>query len=88
MPELSRFYGIIIKMIYLATETHHKPHVHAYYGEYAASIAVDGELVAGPLPVKQLRLVQPCLVLHEDQVYPAWNRAVAGKSFERIAPLS
>ncbi len=30
MPELSRFYGLIIKMIYLDSEQHHKPHVHVY----------------------------------------------------------
>ena len=88
MPELSRFYGLVIKMIYLDNEQHHKPHVHVYYGEYSASVGVDGELLAGSLPVKQLKLVQAWLVLHEDEVYAAWNKAVAGKPIEKIDPLS
>lgn len=88
MPELSRFYGLVIKMLYLDDEQHHKPHVHVYYGEYEASVGIDGELLAGSLPVRQLRLVQAWLVLHEDEAYAAWNKAVAGKPFEKIAPLS
>ena len=88
MPELSRFYGIIVKMLYLDSGQHSKPHVHVYYGDFEASIGIDGELLAGSLPVKQLRLVQAWLVLHEDEAYAAWNNAVAGKSFSRIKPLS
>lgn len=42
MPELSRFAGIIIKMLYNDSVQHHKPHVHVYYGEYEASIGIDG----------------------------------------------
>lgn len=34
MPELSRFAGIIIKMLFNDTAQHNKPHVHVYYGEY------------------------------------------------------
>ena len=88
MPELSRFYGVIIKMMFMDDEQHHKPHVHVYYGEYEASVGIDGELLAGALPVKQLRLVQAWLVLHEDEAYNAWNKAVAGEPFDKIAPLS
>ncbi len=36
MPEISRFYGIIIKMLYSDDDKHSKPHVHVYYGEYEA----------------------------------------------------
>lgn len=88
MPELSRFLGIVIKMIYLDDEKHHKPHVHVYYGEYRASVAIDGELLAGSLPVKQLRMVSGWMALHEEELYRAWNLAVAGKHFNRIDPLS
>ena len=44
MLEISRFQGMIIKLIYLDSEKHHKPHVHVYYGEYEASVGIDGEL--------------------------------------------
>lgn len=59
MPELSRFYGIVVKMLYLDDEKHHKPHVHVYYGEYEASVGIDGELLAGSLPVKQFERIAP-----------------------------
>ena len=36
---------------------HNKPHVHVYYGEYEAAVAIDGELLAGSLPRKQLKIV-------------------------------
>ena len=45
MPELSRFQWMIIKLLYLDEEKHHKPHIHIYYGEYEASIGLDGELL-------------------------------------------
>lgn len=88
MPELTRFYGIVIKLIYMDEGQHHKPHIHVYYGEYTASVGIDGELLAGSLPIKQLRLVQAWLILHEDEVYAAWNNAVRGEVFRKIAPLS
>lgn len=88
MPELSRFFGIVIKLLYRDNSQHHKPHVHVYFGEFEASIGVDGTLLAGALPVKQLKLVQAWLVIHEEEVYGAWNNAVAGKPFQRISPLS
>lgn len=87
MPELSRFAGIIIKMLYNDTIQHNKPHVHVFYGEYQASIGIDGELLAGSLPVKQLRLVNGWLALHEEEAYAAWNKAVRGEAFEKIKPL-
>ena len=87
MPELSRFGGIIIKLLYNDTVQHNKPHVHVYYGEYQASIGVDGELLAGALPVKQLKMVVGWLALHEEEAYAAWNLAVSGEHFEKIPPL-
>lgn len=45
MPELCRFYNIVIKMIFSDTDKHHKPHFHVYYNEYEASVGVDGELM-------------------------------------------
>ena len=58
MPELCRFYNIVIKMLYSDNSQHNKPHFHVYYAEFEASVGVDGELLAGSLPVKQLKLVQ------------------------------
>ena len=88
MPELSRFLGIVVKMVFFDDEQHHKPHVHVYYGEYEASVGIDGELLAGSLPVKQMKLVEAWLVLHEAELYEAWNNAVSGKPLGKIDPLS
>lgn len=87
MPELSRFQGMIIKLIFLDNEKHHKPHVHVYYGEYEASVGIDGELLSGSLPVKKLKLLQAWMILHEDELYKAWNNAVQGLPFTNIKPL-
>lgn len=87
MPELCRFYNIIIKMLYNDTGQHNKPHFHVFYAEYEASIGIDGELLAGSLPIKQLKLVQAWTILHEEELYEAWNNAVKQKPFKKIEPL-
>ena len=58
-----------------------------YYNGYKASIGIDGELLAGSLPVKQLKLVQAWAAIHEDELYAAWNNAVRNIPFEKIKPL-
>jgi hypothetical protein len=88
MPEIARFYGIVISLLYADDSKHHKPHVHAVYGEYEASIGIDGELLAGSLPVKQLKLVEAWLAIHEDELYAAWNKAVRKEAIGKINPLN
>ncbi len=87
MPELSRFYGIIIKMYFNDVQQHHKPHIHAFYGDYEAVIAVDGELLAGSIPTKQLKIINAWLAINENEVYRAWNLAVRSEHFDKIKPL-
>lgn len=88
MPELSRFYGIIVKLIYKDNEQHHKPHVHVKYGDFKASVALDGEILAGSLPLKQYRMLLAWIAIHENELYEAWNKAVSGEPFGKINPLS
>ncbi len=87
MPELSRFAGIIIYMLFRDIGQHSKPHVHVYYGEYEAVIGIDGELLAGALPRRQLRMVVGWLAYHEEEAYAAWNQAVQGEHFQKIPPM-
>lgn len=87
MPELCRFYNIIIKMLFSDNTQHNKPHIHVYYNEYEASIGLDGELLAGSIPVSQLKLVQAWIILHEEELYAAWNNAVRNIPFNKIEPL-
>ena len=71
-------------MMFFDTGKHNKPHVHVSYGEYEAVLAIDGELLAGSLPVKQMKMVTRWLGIHEDEAYKAWNLAVQGKNFDKI----
>ena len=71
----------------IKTYPYHRPHFHVYYEEYEASVGVDGELLAGKLPVKQLKLVQAWAAIHEDELYAAWNNAVRNIPFGKIEPL-
>ena len=87
MPELSRFHSIIIKMLYKDIQHHNKPHFHVIFDDYKASVGIDGEILAGSLPIKQLKLVQAWAVLHEEELYAAWNNAVQGETPQKIKPL-
>ena len=87
MPELSRFEGMVIYLLFKDTQQHYKPHVHVYYGEYEAAVALDGEVLVGSLPSRQYKMVSGWLALHEEEAYKAWNLAVQGIHFEKIEPL-
>ncbi|MHB1266144.1 MAG: DUF4160 domain-containing protein [Acidithiobacillus ferriphilus] len=45
MPEISRFYGIVLAMFW---RDHLPPHFHAYYAGHEAEIGLDGTLLAVP----------------------------------------
>ncbi len=55
-------------MLYRDYGKHNKPHIHAYYGEYEASVSIDGELLAGSFPSRQLaEILSGWLALHEEE---------------------
>ena len=88
MPIISMFYGIIIRLYLLDNKHHSLPHIHAKYAEFEASIAIaDGEILAGDLPRKQLRLVQAWIELRRDELTADWDLAVSGENPYKIAPL-
>lgn len=49
MPELSRFEGMVIKMLFNDTVQHNKPHVHVTYGEYRASVLLISQFVTNQI---------------------------------------
>jgi hypothetical protein len=58
MPELCRFFGIIIRMYMEVGVQHQLPHFHAYYQSEAAVFGLDPiELIAGSQPRRQQRLI-------------------------------
>ena len=88
MPTISMFYGIIIRMYLIDNQHHNIPHIHAKYAEFEVSISIkSGEILAGELPRKQLRLVQAWMELHYDELMADWELAIGGELPYKIAPL-
>ena len=87
MPEICRVGGMVIVMLLKDIQHHNKPHIHVYYGDYEASIGLDGEMLAGSLPAKQFKIVVGWILFHEEELYKAWNLAVQGEHFDKIKPL-
>lgn len=88
MPVICMFYGIFVMIQFEANLSHHSPHIHARFAEFAASIAIeDGRVLAGSLPSKQLKLVQAWMELHNEELLADWQLAVTGQRPFRIAPL-
>jgi len=85
MPQVSRFFGIIISMFY---DEHNPPHFHAAYGEYRAEIGIiDLTLLVGKLPSRVLGLVIEWASLHQVELLENWNHIENGEPIEKIAPL-
>ena len=88
MPELSRFYGIVIRMYLEAGGPHHLAHFHAYYEDDVAVFGLDPiERLAGRLPRRQRRLVEAWAELHQQELIADWQRLQGGQVPLPIAPL-
>jgi hypothetical protein len=84
MPEISRFYGIVITLNY---NDHSPPHFHARYGEDQATMTVDGRVLAGRLPPRALALVRTWAIDHRSELLADWELARAQLPLVPIAPL-
>jgi hypothetical protein len=88
MPEISRFFGIIIRMFAEPSAQHHRPHFHAYYQDSAAVFAVDSvEMIGGELPQRQRRLVEAWAEIHRSELLDDWRRLRSGRRPLKIEPL-
>jgi len=88
MPEISRFFGIIIRMFVEAGGVHHTPHFHAYYQDHVGIFGIEPiELIAGELPRRQRRLVEAWAELHQAELIEDWNTLQEGRSPQPIEPL-
>ncbi len=87
MPEISRFYGIIITMYY-EYGRHQRPHFHTRYGVYRASFTINyPELLAGSMPKRQQRLVLAWAELHQVELLDNWQRVTEEQPLLYIAGL-
>jgi hypothetical protein len=84
MPEISRFYGIVIRLYYA---DHEPPHVHARYQRSEVQIQIEGLETEGTIPSRALRLVEEWIGLHRAELLVAWERAQRGEEPGRIEPL-
>ena len=86
MPEISRFFGIIIRMHY---DDHNPPHLHAEYQGSKAAVDFDGNVLRGHLESRAaLRLVREWVDLHATALEEDWELARAGQELRKIEPLS
>ena len=85
MPEISRFYGIVIRMFF---DDHNPPHFHAVYGEDEAWFDINTMAVFnGNLPSRALGLVVEWASMHQTELYHNWELARQQEKMEKIPPL-
>jgi hypothetical protein len=84
MPEISRFFGIVIKMFYW---DHAPPHFHAVYGEHEILVYLDSGAVEGQFPTRALSLVLEWYRLHSAELHEDWRLASERKPLKAIQPL-
>ena len=83
MPEITRFYGIIIKMFFKPKE-HEPSHIHAIYGEYVGEINIKTmEMIEVDLPKKALELVREWLEIHKNELQEMWEK----QNIRKLPPL-
>ena len=88
MPEICRFFGIIIRMFAEPAEPHHLPHFHAYYQNHAAVFTIDPvEMVSGELPRRERRLVEAWAERHSGEMMENWKRLQSGRLPFKVASL-
>jgi len=85
MPQISRFYGIIISMYF---DDHNPPHFHAKYGEDEALISIsDFSILEGFVPSRAFLLVTEWASQHKDELIHNWELAKNFHHPNSIEPL-
>ena len=85
MPEVTRFFGIVVRMYF---RDHSPAHFHAEYGEYEALVEIETlSILRGELPRRAMALVLEWAALHRQELRADWERARGGTPLEPIAPL-
>ena len=86
MPEICRFFGIIIRMFY---DEHNPSHLHVEYQGSKAVLDFSGNIIMGDLKSKTAtKLVREWIDLHARELEEDWNLARAGQEIKKIDPLS
>lgn len=81
MPEITRFYGIIIKLFF---SDHPPPHFHVIYGEHNALFDINTlEMIEGDLPLRAKSMVIEWAARHQTELMEMW----ATQKFHKLPPL-
>lgn len=81
MPEIARFYGIIIKIFF---GDHPPPHFHAVYGEHNAVFNIETlEVIEGDLPDRARKLVAEWAHAYQKELKQIWE----SQEFRKLPPL-
>jgi len=85
MPEISRFFGIVIAMFY---GDHLPPHFHARYGREQVIVGIETlSVLEGHLPPRALGLVMEWAAVHQAELRADWELARRQAPLQKIAPL-
>jgi hypothetical protein len=85
MPEISRFFGVSIRMYF---DDHNPPHFHAIYGKNEAELGIEPvALLRGKFPRRALGMVMEWAALHQDELLENWQRLHSDEPPNWIAPL-
>jgi len=84
MPEISRFYGIVIFMNF---NDHLPPHFHARYQDQEVTIDIETGVVTGKMSKRALRMLFEWLDNHQEELMMNWESARARRPLEKIEPL-
>lgn len=85
MPEICRFYGIIIAMFF---DDHNPPHFHARYSGDKVAIEIESlRILEGQLPARALGLVIEWASQHQSELMENWNLAENNQAPKKISPL-
>jgi len=84
LPEISRFLGIVIYMLY---DDHAPPHFHAEYAEYKITVEINTGVVEGRFPRRALKAVMEWHELHREELREDWLLAEQHQPLNQITPL-
>jgi hypothetical protein len=74
--------------MYYAPKEHNPPHIHAYYQDSKATFnIIEGDILDGSLPIKQMKLIQAWIEIHKDELIADWDLCQNGEKPFAIDPL-